>query len=225
MNRKTVCAVVVLLALGAGFAFADLGENFEQAGVGIAGGGSFYYDFGPILMDPKPYESSWQLSVQPEVDFFMIERLALYLAPYLAYSSVKDDADNIYRDMNYGLDAGVLYYLLSDPKAQKGLVTALGASLGLYFFPGVGDLVAGVETTNDSMRTYLALSPLVRLYYFLNDRLAFFTGLSPRILYWLSYKYSSGTKVELVSDERLFLDMTVSFGFSYFIPRNKASVL
>jgi hypothetical protein len=63
-----------------------------------------------------------------------------------------------------------------------------------------------------------------RLYFFVNDRLAPFIGITPRLGYVLSYKDGSGAKIDLTSEESLFGSVTATVGIAMFIPNSKASM-
>jgi hypothetical protein len=81
-----------------------------------------------------------------------------------------------------------------------------------------------VETPNNYSRVDLILYLRPRLYFFLNDRLAPFVGVTPQLGYILSYKDATGVKVDLSGQESLRATVTATVGMSFFVPNKKASL-
>jgi hypothetical protein len=140
-KRFLVLAVALVLSLPA--LYADIGENFAKGGIGLSGSVSFYNNF-YYFLDDTDERAYWSLEVSPELDYFVADRTSLWLAPWFTYTSMKYDADNIERDLGFGLSVGVRHAFVMDPAAQRGLVFSLGGSLGLDFYPGADDLDTGV---------------------------------------------------------------------------------
>lgn len=224
MNKaRMAVATALLLAVAAGGAFADIGENFAKGGIGVFGELSFYNNFYRIA-DSTDERNYWELDLSPGFEYFVADRLTVFLAPWFNCNSYRLNADNVSKEMSFGFRVGTSYALLLDPAAQKGLAFTLGAAFGAWFFPGVTDRVAGVEVTDDSFEADLVLDLIPRLHFFVNDRLAPYVSLTPRLIYILDYKNSSGTKVDLTAQESLYLRLTLSVGVAYHIPRGKASL-
>lgn len=223
MRFIRVIPVVLMLSVLAGTANADVGENFQKGGVALMGSGSFYYDFGRILDSANQY-NYWKLSLGPEIDFFFEDNSTFYIAPYFTYSSTQTDANNTSSYMYYGADVGLSRYFVSDSKAQSGLVPAVGVAIGLQFAPDVGGKVAGVQTTTKSLYTYIDLMIPVRLFYFINDRLAPYLSIVPRLWYTIGAMDSSGITIDLTSQQRVYVDVGIYFGMSIWVPRNKTSL-
>jgi len=219
-QRFLVLSVVLALSLPA--LYADIGENFAKGGIGLSGSVSFYNNFYYFLDDTEE-RSYWSLDVAPELEYFAADRLSVWLSPWLTYESRKIDAINIDKSLGFGISVGGRYAFVRDPTAQKGMVFSLGASLGLAFYPSVDDLIAGATTPGISW-TNLQLTFLPRLYFFVNDRLAPFIGITPRLGYVLSYKDGSGVKIDLTSEESVFGSITATLGIAWFIPSRNASL-
>ncbi len=220
--RKTTLVLVLSLAVALPALHADIGENFVKGGIGLSGSVSFYNNF-YYFLDDTDERSYWSLEVAPEFEYFLADRVSLWFSPWFSYESMKYDTANIDKSLGFGLSVGGRRAWVPHPEAQKGLVFILGGSLGLSFYPGVDDLVAGVETPDSSM-TVVVLTIMPRLYFFLNDRLAPFVGVTPRLGYIVSYKDSAGMKIDLTSRESVNGSLTVTLGVGWFIPNAKASV-
>lgn len=221
MNKRLLVAAAVL-ALALPVLHADIGENFAKGGIGLSGSVSFYNNFYYFLDDTED-RGFWSLEVAPELEYFAADRFSVWLSPWLTYESMTYSVDNIDKSLGFGVSVGGRYAFVRDPTAQKGMVFSLGASLGLAFYPSVDDLIAGVTTPGTSW-TNLQLTFLPRLYFFVNDRLAPFIGITPRLGYVLSYKDGSGVKIDLTSEESLFGSVTATIGIAMFIPNAKASM-
>jgi hypothetical protein len=224
MNKQlTVVVLALVLVLSLPIVYADIGENFAKGGVALSGSVSFYNNFYRVT-DSTEERNFWSLDVSPGLDYYVADRVAVGVSPWLSYSSFTNGSDIKIKDLSFGFSAGGYYAFVPDPAAQKGLVVTLGGAVGLSFFPGVADLAAGVEVPDDSMETDLLLYLTPRLYFFLNDRLAPYVGLTPRLVYILSLKDDTGAKVDLTSQESLYARVTATVGISWFIPTSKASV-
>jgi hypothetical protein len=221
--KKGVLVFAVALALSVPVLYGDIGENFAKGGIGLSGSVSFYNNFYYFLDDTEE-RSYWSLDVSPELEFYVADRTSLWLAPWLSYESMKYDVDDIYKSLGLGFSVGGKYAFLMDPAAQKGMVFSLGAAVGLGFYPGVADLVAGVQTPDDSMAVYLFLYFIPRLYFFVNDRLAPYVGITPRLGYLLSYRDAAGTKIDYTSEQSVFASITATLGIAWFIPSRNASL-
>jgi len=221
MKKKSL-VLAAALALSLPALYADIGENFAKGGIGLSGSISFYNNFYYFLDDTED-RGNWSLEVAPELEYFAADRVSVSLSPWLTYESMTYDVDNIDKSLGFGISVGGRYAFLRDPAAQKGMVFSLGASLGLAFYPSVDDLITGVTTPGNSM-TSLLLTFLPRLYFFVNDRLAPFIGITPRLGYLLSYKDGSGAKIDLTSEESLFGSVTATLGIAMFIANSKASM-
>ena len=221
MKKKSL-VLAAALALSLPALYADIGENFAKGGIGLSGSISFYNNFYYFLDDTED-RGNWSLEVAPELEYFAADRVSVSLSPWLTYESMTYDVDNIDKSLGFGISVGGRYAFLRDPAAQKGMVFSLGASLGLAFYPSVDDLKTGVTTPGNSM-TSLLLTFLPRLYFFVNDRLAPFIGITPRLGYLLSYKDGSGAKIDLTSEESLFGSVTATLGIAMFIANSKASM-
>jgi len=222
MNRRfLVLAVVLVLSLPA--LYADIGENFAKGGVALSGSVSFYNNF-YRLTDSTDERNFWSLDVSPGLDYYVADHFSIGVSPWFSYESYTNGPDTYTKAMSYGLSVGGDYAFVRDPAAQRGLVVTLGGALGLDFYPGVADLSAGVEVPDDSMETDLRLYLRPRLYYFLNDRLAPYIAITPRLSYMLSLKDSSGATVDRTSEERLYARLWVTVGIAWFIPSKKASL-
>jgi hypothetical protein len=221
--KKCILVLTVMLGVSLPLLYADVGENFAKGGIGLSGSVSFYNNF-YYFLDDTDERNYWSLDFAPNLEYFAADRFSVWLSPWLSYESMKYDADNIDRSVGYGFNIGGSYAFLRDPSAQKGTVASLGAALGLAFYPGLTDLVGGVDTPDKSMQVNLLLTFYPRLYIFVNDRLAPYVGFTPRLGYLLSYKDSTGTKVDYTSRERLFGNITATLGIALFIPNSKASL-
>jgi hypothetical protein len=218
-----VITAVLMLSVLAGTVNADVGENFEKGGIALMGSGSFYYDFGRILDSASQY-NYWKLSLGPEIDFLFEDNSTFYIAPYFTYSSTQKDASNTSGYMYYGTEVGLSRYFVSDSKAQSGFVPAIGVAIGLELDPGVGGKVAGVQTTTRSQYTYIDLVIPMRLLYFINDRLAPYLSIVPRLWYTIGATDSSGNTIVLTSQQRVYVNVGIYFGMSIWVPRKKTSL-
>jgi hypothetical protein len=223
MNKRFLLLAAVL-AFSLPVLHADIGENFAKGGVGLSGGGNIYIDFNQILNSADEY-SRWYVTIRPSVDFFVRDRLSLYISPWFYFEREAADPDNVDKHIQLGADAGLSYAFLMNPAAQRGLVPLLGAGLGIAIYPGYYGLSGGVEYENKDTDTYLYLIIPLRLLFFVNDRVAPYVGASPRIWYWLSAKDFAGNSYTPPSEARLYLELTFSFGISFHIPNAKASIL
>jgi hypothetical protein len=223
MNRRfTVLAVVLALSLPV--LYADIGENFAKGGIGFSGGGSVFVDFNQLLNSADEY-FHWNITFEPAVDFYIADRLSLYLAPWFSFDSETFDADNSTKTTRYGAEVGLSHAFVSNPAAQKGLVPAIGAGLAAAFYPGRSGLSGGVEFDYQSQYVYLRLGVPFRLFFFLNDRVAPYVGLRPRIWYLLSAKDIYGNSYSPPSEERLYLDASLIFGISFHVPNKNATMI
>ncbi|OHD26238.1 MAG: hypothetical protein A2064_06885 [Spirochaetes bacterium GWB1_66_5] len=220
-KRFLVWALALVLSLPA--LYADIGENFAKGGIGLTGSLSFYNNFYRIA-DSTDERNYWSLDLSPELDFFVADRVSIEFAPWFFYDSTKTDPNNIERSMGFGFGIGGSYAIVPDPSAVRGLVLALGGLISLDFYPATDDLLGGVEVSDDYSETDLRLYFTPRAYYFLNDRLAPFVGITPRLAYVVSLKDPAGNKVDLTSQQRLYLRMTATVGISWFIPSRNASL-
>jgi len=220
-KRFLVLSLALVLSLPA--LYADIGENFAKGGIGLSGSVSYFNNLF-YFMDDTDQRKFWSVDVSPGIEFFVANKTSVTFAPWLYYESAADDPDNIYRYMNYGLRVGASHVFLADPAAQRGLVFSIGGSIGLGLYPTLDDLIAGVETPNNYSRVDILLYFTPRLYYFLNDRLAPFIGITPHVGYILSYKDPGGTKVDLTSQESIRATLTATVGISWFIPSKNASL-
>lgn len=221
--KHLACTVAVLLVVAAGPVIADIGEDFEPAGIALLGSGSYSADLGNVL-DPSSQYSSWTLSLEPEIDFLFLRDVALYLAPYVSYDSTQVDSSNIFRSLYYGASIGIARYFVATPKAQSGLVPALNAAIGFQIVPGIGDRIEGYQATTSSLEAYANLSLTLRLLYFLNDRIAPYVSVVPRIWYTLSSVDSLGNTVSLTINQSVYFDVGIYLGVSIWIPRSKLSL-
>jgi hypothetical protein len=223
MKKKSlVLAAALALALPA--LYADIGENFAKGGIGFSGGGSVFVDFNQLLNSADEY-FRWTITLEPAVDFYVADRLSLYLAPWFSFDSETFDADNSTKTSRYGAEVGLSYAFVRNPSAQKGLVPALGAGLAVSFYPGSSGLSSGVEFDYQSQYVYLRLGVPFRLFFFLNDRVAPYVGLRPRIWYLISAKDIYGNSFSPPSEERLYFDASLTFGISMHIPNKNATMI
>jgi len=229
MNRHTwLVSVALLLALCAGLAFAEIGENFEAAGISLWGGGSLVLDLGPFLDATSDY-LYWSVTVSPGFDFLLVDKLAFYVNPWLSFSRY-EDYDSGYggivvdKTLWLGAGAGLTYYLVRDPTADTGLVAAVGGGLGVLVGPGVTDTLDGMDLPSDSLSVSAYLELVARLFWFLNDRLAPYVNLTPRLDYVAYQRDSGGTVLDFAFKERLSLGFSLTFGMSFWIPNKKAAL-
>jgi hypothetical protein len=222
-TRRTALAVAIILLAAVGVANADIGRNFEKAGIAVMGSASYYTNLGYVLDSASEY-SYWDATVSPEIDFFFLESTALYVAPEFYYASSTSNSTNTSRSERFSINAGILRYFVGSPSAQTGLVPAIGAQVGIDAYPGVGDLVAGVEQTDSSMYLYLNVAASARLYYFINDVVAPYVMLVPSIRYLMSASDSTGSPYTITADSALTMRISVYVGFSYWIPRKQMSL-
>jgi hypothetical protein len=222
--HKRLAIVAVLLVLTMQTVFADIGENFAKGGIGLSGSVSVYDNF-YYFADPAEQRKFWSIDVTPSIEYFVVDRIALQLSPWFHYESYTSSKDNVDRYVSYGARVGANFALFLDPTAQQGLAVTVGGLLGLNFYPTVDDLVAGVETPNNYNRTDIVFIVTPRVYYFLNDRLAAFIGITPQLSYVVSYNDPTGTAISLTGQQRLHADVTITVGIAFFIPNKNASIL
>ena len=221
--NKHVFALTLVLVLSVTPLFADLGEDFAKGGIGLAGSLSLYNNY-YYFQDPAEQRKFWSLDVSPTIDYYVADRLALRLSPYFHYESFTTDPNNIDRYEAYGVRLGLDYAVVMDPAAKQGLVLTVGGLIGFALYPTVNDLVGGVETPNNFQMTNLLFTITPRLYYFLNDRLAPYIGITPQFAYVVSYSDPSGATVNLTSQQRLRADVTLTRGIAFFIPNKDATM-
>ena len=225
MNRRLRFVVPVLaLVLALPALHADIGEDFAKGGIGFSGGGSVFLDFGQLLNSADTY-FRWSLTLEPSVDYYVADRLSLFLAPWFTYDSETLDADNVDNTVTYGAEAGLSYAFVSRPDAQRGLVPAIGVGLAAAVYPGGWGKFLGSDYDNQSLNLYLLLGVPFRLFFFLNDRVAPYVGLRPRVWYLVSARDSSGTTLSPPSQERLYVDLSVTLGVSFHVPTRNATML
>ena len=222
MNKKFLVLAVVL-ALSLPILYSDIGENFAKGGIGFSGGGSVYVDFNQLLNSADEY-FHWIIAIAPAVDFYVADRLALYFAPWFSYDSETLNPDEVTNITKYGAEVGLGYAFVSNPAAQKGLVPTIGAGLAVAFYPGWSGISGGVEFDNQSQLIYLRLGVPLRLFFFLNDRLAPYVGINPRAWYRVLAKNSSGTAYSPPIEYQLYVDASVSFGISFHIPTRNSTM-
>ena len=220
-NRFLVPAVVFALCLPA--LHADIGENFAKGGIGLSGSVSFFNNF-YYFADSADERNFWSLGVSPAVDYYVANRVSLTMSPWFYYESFTDGPEDYDRALSFGMSVGGDYAFVRNHSAQKGVVFALGATLGVGFYPGVDDLEAGVEIPDNSRQTELRLALTPRVFFFVNDRVAPYIGLRPQLGYLLLYRDSSGVEIDLTSGERLYARLWATLGIALFVPSKKASL-
>ncbi|MBA7664834.1 hypothetical protein ES703_72898 [subsurface metagenome] len=77
--------ITVLLVVIAGFAFGDIGENFEAAGIQLFGEGSLNLDMGNIFRDGNKWYAI-DISFHPGFGIFLIDNVSIWLAPGFNYN-------------------------------------------------------------------------------------------------------------------------------------------
>jgi hypothetical protein len=222
--NKLVFSLFLLFAFAAAPSSADIGDNFMQGGIGLSGsvsmsGNLFYF------ADPSEQRKSWSLSVSPDIDYYVADRLSLQLSPWFYFESFTADPENIDRSETYGMSVGVDYALFMEPSAQRGFVVTVSGLIGLSFYPVIDDVVAGVETPNNYKRTDVSLTIMPRFSYFLNERTAVSIKIVPTVSYTLAYADPDGTVVQFTPQERVHADVTVTVGVTRYYPNNAAAVL
>jgi hypothetical protein len=229
MNRHACfVAVALLVALGAGPAFAQIGENFEPAGISLWGGGSLYFNVGYFL-DPDFEDFYWSFEVSPGFDLLFVKNLSFYVNPWVSFASDKYYDSGIPgtvvdKTLQFGLSGGLTYYLVRDPQASVGLVPAVGGGVGVWLDPDATDTLDGMDLTSDGLEVGAYLELVGRVYWFLNERLAPYVGVTPRAYYEIYYRDWDGTVWDGPFRERLMLDVSVAFGVSYWIPNKQAAL-
>jgi len=222
--KKRILILAVVLVAALPVLYGDIGENFAKGGIGFSGGGSVFVDFNQLLNSADEY-FRWNITLEPAVDFYIADRLSMYLAPWFSFDSETFDADNSTKTTRYGAEVGLSHAFVRNPAAQKGLVPTIGAGLAVSFYPGPSGLSSGVEFDYQSQNVYLRLGVPFRLFFFLNDRVAPYVGLRPRIWYWMSAKDIYGNSYSPPSEERLYLDASLSFGISFHVPNKNTTMI
>lgn len=225
-THKRLVVAALLLVLVAGFGAAEIGENFEAAGISLWGGGSVFFDLGYFL-DPDYEDFYWSVTVSPGFDFLVADNLALYVNPWLSFSGDKYYDGTIPgtvvdKTLQFGASGGVMYYVVSDPTASTGMVPGFGGGLGVSIDPDATDTLDGIDLMSDGLDVRAYLQLVGRLYWFLNDRLAPYVALAPRLDYIAYYRSWDGTVWEGEFADRLTLEVSLTFGMSFWIPNKKA---
>ena len=188
--KKPILFIALLCALLIKFSHAGIGENFEPAGIQIAGSGSFAF----TSFDIEKSEYMLGGSLYPTFGIMTIRNLDVSFI--VGYGFDYDSEFDIYsNNINCGL--GLKYYFVKNPDENRGLVNSLGFFLtGLFNF----------KTDDDNYYGFSAM-PVYTMYLFITERIAPYWGLYPSI------------GILDVNNPSLYMNLNVSFGISFHFPR------
>jgi len=224
MRGLRVFFILALLLLITTLSYGGIGENFEKAGMAFWGGLNFSWDPN-LILDDTDEKNDWTLRLKPGLDYYIADKLALWLSPSLNISSKQKNLNTITNQLTYGLTIGADYYFVSKPQAVSGFVPGIGFTLGLNIDPGMDDTVGGAEVEDLTSSVSLKIGPAFRMNYFLTERVAILLRFLPTVSYRLSQKDNSGAVVALTFEERVYLDTDLYFGFAIYIPSKEASLI
>ncbi len=203
---------------------AQIGRNFEKAGVGLGGGVSIYNDMGYVLNGSDTY-NYWEIEVFPRANFYIADNWDIEIRLILNYQYEKIDSDNIYKSGNYGINLSLSRAFVRHPEATRGFVPTLGCSIGFLSEPGIDDKESGLIDVDATLTLSLNLGPQFYLYYFLNQRLSPFIGIYPRFIYTILYKDDMGNRINLSFDQRTSFRYSASIGITYWLPNREISLV
>jgi hypothetical protein len=186
--RSAVIAFLLLIIPC--LAFANIGENFAPAGTYLSGSAGITTDFGSLDDIELSY---WEFWIEPTFGFFPANNLSIGLSP----SFYLWNYPATYLDPRWQVSGGLnlSYYFVAEPDASTGLVPAIGLNWRIFY-----DRYYEEIWTN--------LTPDVRLYYFITDRIAPYLSLS-----------GIGVGYDLTYTEfYTWLEPQVKIGIAWFLP-------
>ena len=196
MKKITYCIFLFLLLIR--ISYAGIGENFEPAGIQIAGDAIFsYYRF-----DIKENDYVLRVSIHPKIGIMVIRNLEVGFNLGYNFNYVHDN--NFYEDPYYivnGISFGTFltYFFVKKPDSNKGIVHSIGINLrGSYSFFSDGDNTYG-----------FSISPEYTMYFFLTKRIAPYLAFSPT--FYFDNINVNGSKISL--------SIPLIFGISFHFPR------
>ena len=81
--------ILTILLLISTLSYGGTGENFEKAG--IAFWGELNFSWNPnLILDNSDEKNDWTLRLKPGLDYYIANKLALWLAPSLNISLLSD---------------------------------------------------------------------------------------------------------------------------------------
>ena len=96
MKKRIVTAALFCIAFAGTSLFADIGENFERAGIAYRGGGNIWIDLDDF-MDPSNEDFAVGLNIFPGFEFFMMDYLSYWIEPHFQRSNGQGRLDSFSR--------------------------------------------------------------------------------------------------------------------------------
>jgi hypothetical protein len=197
--------------------FSGIGENFLAAGTALSGGLNVSFNLGRVFdVDNEFYNLAVELN--PAFLFFLHDNIALSAAPLLQFERNHLNNDNISNSLRLGLGGGLAYYAVRNPRADTGLVPAVGLSLGIAVIPGLDYTFLGSKVTNKALSIPLFLELPFKLLYFIKPRVAPELSVVSRLFAPLFSKDESGRVIDTPFLERVSLETSFYLGVTWFFP-------
>jgi hypothetical protein len=211
-----VCAVLVAVPVSA----QTIGENFQGKGVAFWGSGNVHFNLGNVLEEGSEW-NYFEAFINPGASFYVADYVSIQTGLNGSFAVDTENRENISRTASLGLGLGMSYDIVPDPEAQTGTALSVGGRLGVRMVPGVSDTVNGTTVEDKSMLFDISVAPAMRLYQFLQERIALYVEFSPILAWWVDTVDSAGDPIEhpdfFTNETQLKMDL--SFGISWFSPR------
>lgn len=200
MKKLILSTLYSLLLMN--FTYAGIGENFEPAGIRIAGGGSFSFSL-PELKNTDEYYLSASLS--PSFGIMTIRNLELGIGVGYHFFHSKHDNDWETNFNTISLGTSLQYFFVKNPENSKGIVNSLGIQLSGYLY--IDRYHNWPESQKDENNLGFSVSPFYSLYFFVTERIA----------HYLSVRPTLGTSYR--DYDELSFNVYFVFGISFHFPR------
>ena len=211
--KKTV--LLALLLSIAALGFGQVGDNFARNSLSLGGNGSLTIDLDNVFNDANE-DFYWGFSLSPDFHLFVSDGLMWGISPVVSYSVDKTTAVDKSRNLRIGITTGISYFFVAHPEASGGLIPSLGTSIGLQFYPGIDDLVGGVETM-DTSALALSFSLNGQLNFFATERTAVYLNLRPQVFAYLA-EWDKFNSYDFKVLDYTYIEFDLVFGILYFIP-------
>lgn len=194
--KKSAIFIALLCVSLIKFSHAGIGENFEPAGIRIAGDAIFSY----YQLDIKESDYILGGSLYPSFGIMTIRNLEVGFG--LGYNFTYHHDNDFYDDPHFfvnGISFGTFltYSFVKNPDANKGVVNTLGIDLiGLY------------NIYSDDDNTYgVSIGPEYTMHFFVTERIAPYWTLRPSLM------------IFNIKDITLSINIPIMVGISFHFPR------
>jgi len=204
-----------------------VGDNFTGRGVTFWGNINFFYNPGYILNN----DSEWNyldFTVNPGITYFPADNLGIWFGPDFYYSRYKENADNIFKSLSWGLWSGFYAAAVPNPNSKKGFVFLAGPGFGISIEHGLDDKEEGIQIKDGSITLDCTIIQIeMELHYFLMERFSLFFSVIPGLRYRTALKSTSGEWIKADQREPFFrglmIPVNLQIGFSFWHSRKDIS--